>query len=81
MSVFSIQIDETTDISAKAHLTATICLDCGNEAVEKFLKFHYVSTGRSAKTLSGIVKGILSKYGNSLKYKLIMQTYDGVLLL
>ena len=74
---FSIQIDETTDISAKAQLTAIIRLDRISEVVESFLKFHDVSTGRSAETLSGIVKGILSRYGDSLKYKLVMQNYDG----
>ena len=65
---FSFQIDETTDISAKAQLTAIIRLDRGSKVVERFLKFHNVSTGRSAETLSGIVKGILSRYGDSLKY-------------
>ena len=74
---FCIQIDETTDISAKAQLTAIIRFDRGSEVAERFLKFHNVSTGRSAETSSGIVKGILSRYGDSLKYKLIMQTYDG----
>ena len=39
---FSIQIDETTDISAKAQLTAIIRLDRGSEVVERFLKFHNV---------------------------------------
>ena len=74
---FSIQVDETTDISAKAQLTAIICLDRGSEVVERFLRFHNVSTSRSAETLSCIVKGILGRYGDSLKDKLIMQTYDG----
>ena len=74
---FSIQVDETTDISAKAQLTAIIRLDRGSEVVERFLRFHNVSTSRSAETLSGIVKGILSRYGDSLKDKSIMQTYDG----
>ena len=36
-----------------------------------------VSTSRSTETLSGIVKAILSRYGDSLKDKLMMQTYDG----
>ena len=49
------------------------CNHSDSKVVERFLRFH-VSTTRSADTLSGIVKGILSKYGDSLKDKLIMQT-------
>ena len=45
--------------------------------MERFLKFFYVSSDRSASTISSVVKEILSKYGKSLKQKLIMQTYDG----
>ena len=45
--------------------------------MERFLKFVEVSSERSASTISCVVKQILSKYGESLKEKLIMQTYDG----
>ena len=37
---FSIQVDETTDISAKAQLTAIIRLDRDSEVVERFQRFH-----------------------------------------
>ena len=41
------------------------------------MKFHNVSTGRTSPALSEVVKNVLTKYGDSLKSKLIMQTYDG----
>ncbi|CAB4033196.1 Hypothetical predicted protein, partial [Paramuricea clavata] len=31
----------------------------------------------TAPAISEVVKNVLSKYGDSLKYKLTMQTYDG----
>ena len=74
---FSIQVDETTNISAKAQLSAIIHLDRGSQVVERFLKFHNVITGRSAEALSGIIKCILTRYGDSLKSKSIVPTYDG----
>ncbi|XP_046862989.1 zinc finger MYM-type protein 1-like [Xenia sp. Carnegie-2017] len=60
---FSIQVDETTDVTAKAQLSAIIRLDKGSEIVERFLKFRNVSTDRSAQGISDIVKGILERYG------------------
>ena len=73
----SIQCDETLDISTKEQLCVILRLDKGCDIVERFLKFHNVSTGRTAPALSEVIKNVLSKYGDSLKSKLIMQTYDG----
>ena len=73
----SIQIDETTDISTKEQLSAIIRLDKGGEIVERFLKFVNISSGRSADSISKIVGTILNGFGESLREKLIMQTYDG----
>ena len=73
----SIQIDEATDISTKAQLSVIFRFDREGEIVERFLKFHDVSSDRCAATMSNIVKGILEGYGDSIKNKVIMQTYDG----
>ena len=74
---FCLQVDETTDVSAKAQLSAIIRLDKGCEVVERFLKFKDVSSDRSAQAISAVVKGILARYGESITPKLVMQTYDG----
>ena len=73
----TIQVDETIDVSTKEQLSAIICLDRNGEIVERFLKFVNVSQDRSAPAITAIVKEILNRYGESLKEKLIMQTYDG----
>ena len=73
----SIQVDETTDISTKEQWSAIVRLDRNGEVVERFLKFFNVSSDRSASALTAVVKQILGKYGEPLKGKLIMQTYDG----
>ena len=72
----TIQVDETTDVSTKEQLSAIIRLDRNGE-VERFLKFVNVSQDRSAPAITAIVKEILNRYGESLKEKLVMQTYDG----
>ena len=73
----SIQYDETLDVSTKEQLCVIVRLDKACEVIEHFLKFHNVSTGRTAPALSEVVKNVLTKYGDSLKSKLTMQTYDG----
>ena len=45
--------------------------------MERFLTFFDVSSDRSALAISSAVKQILRRYGDTLKDKLIMQTYDG----
>ena len=73
----TIQVDETTDVLTKEQLSAIIRLDRNGEIVERFLKFVNVSQDRSAPAITAIVKDILKRYGESLKEKLVMQTYDG----
>ena len=73
----SIQVDETTDISSKEQLSALIRIDKGGDIIERFFKFVNVSGDRSADAICQIVKTILSNFGESIKGKLIMQTYDG----
>ena len=72
-----IQVDETTDVCTKEQLSAIVRFDKKGEIVERFLKFCDVSSNRSASAISIIIKEILQKYGESMKEKLIMQTYDG----
>eukprot|EP00795_Rhopilema_esculentum_P004178 gene4178-20364_t len=71
------EVDETTDISTKEQLSAIVRLDRNGEVVERFFKFFNIGSDRSASALTAVVKNILGKYGESLKGKLIMQTYDG----
>ena len=73
----SIQVDETTDVSTKEQLSVIIRLDRGGELVERCLKQFDVNSDRSAVAISDVVRSILSRYGESLTEKLIMQTYDG----
>ena len=74
---FSIQCDETMDVSTKEQLSIIIRLDRGYEIVERFLKFSNVSRDRTALGMGEVVKATLRKFGASVKSKLIMQTYDG----
>ena len=73
----SIQCDETMDVSVKEQLSIIIRLDRGYEIVERFLKFNNVSRDRTALGMGEVVKAALSKFGVSVKSKLIMQIYDG----
>ena len=52
-------------------------MDRGYKIVERFLKFSNVSTDCTALGMDEVVKATLSKFGSSVKSKLIMQTYDG----
>ena len=65
------------DVSMKEQLSIIIRLDRGYEIVERFLKFNNVSRDRTALGMGEVVKAALSKFGVSVKSKLIMQTYDG----
>ena len=76
-SFMSVQVDETTDVSTKEQLSVIIRFDKKDDVVERFLKLYNVSSDRTALAISGIVKEILKKYGDSIHRKLIMQTYDG----
>ena len=64
-------------MSVKEQLSIIIRLDRGYEIVERFLKFNKVSRDRTALGMGEVVKAALSKFGVSVKSKLIMQTYDG----
>ena len=66
-----------TDVSTKEQLSVIIRLDREGEIVERFLKLVDVSSDRCAVAISDVVGYILLRYGESLKEKLIMQTYDG----
>ena len=70
-------MDETTDVSGKEQLSLILRFDRKGEVVEKFLTFFNVSSDRLAPAISSVVKQILRIYGDTLKDKLIMQTYDG----
>ena len=61
----------------KEQLSIIIRLDRVYEIVERFLKFDNVSRDRTALGMGEVVKASLSKFGVSVKCKLIMQTYDG----
>ena len=52
-------------------------MDRGYKIVERFLKFNNVSKDCTALGMGEVVKATLSKFGASVKSKLIMQTYDG----
>ena len=56
---FSIQCDETMDVSTKEQLSIIIRLDRGYEIVERFLKFSSVSRDRTALEMGEVVKAIL----------------------
>ena len=73
----SIQIDETADVSTREQLCVIVRFERKGEVVERFLKFYNVSSDRTAPAICDVVKLILSKYGETLKSKLVMQTYDG----
>ena len=73
----SIQVDETTHVSTKEQLSVIIRLDRGGEIVERFLKFFDISSDKSTVAISDVVRSIHSRFEESLKQKLIMQTYDG----
>ena len=69
----SIQVDETTIVSTKEQLSIINHLDSEGEIVERFLKLFDVSSDRSAVAIID-VRSILSRYKESVKEKLIMQT-------
>ena len=71
------QVDETTDVSTKEQLSVIIRLDKKDDIVERFLKFYNVSSDRTAPAISSIVKDVYSHYVDSIRNRLIMQTYDG----
>ena len=68
---FSIQCDETMDVSTKEQLSIIIRLDRGYEIVKRFLKFSNVSRDRTALGMGEVVKSTLSKFGASVMMVLL----------
>ena len=64
-------------MSTKEQLSVIIRLDKNGDVVQRFLKFYNVSSDRTAPAISAIIKDILTHFGDSIRHKLIMQTYDG----
>ena len=58
----SVQVDETTDVSAKEQLSVIIRLDKKDDVVERFLKLYNVTSGRTDLAISSIVKDVLTHY-------------------
>lgn len=74
----SIMLDETVDISKKSQLSTTIrYISESNQhyAVERFIKFSYVSNERTADGLYNHIKNFIEEF--DFAEKLIAQTYDG----
>nr|CAI5851665.1 unnamed protein product [Callosobruchus analis] len=75
MGVFFWRIDETTDISCLSQLSIIIRNVKNGEAVERFLGFYDVSSGRTAEDLFNFLMTHCEKF--DFKTKLVAQTYDG----
>ena len=71
-SFFSVQVDETSDVSTKEQVSMIACLDKGSEIVKRQLGFVDVSMNRNAAAIC--------QYSD-IKHKLIMQTYDGAFVM
>lgn len=75
-SFFSIQVDDTTDISQKSQCSIILrYVTLKGILVERFLGFYDVSSDRTAEALFGLLDSILTKF--NYKYKLVAQCYDG----
>ncbi|KAL4112692.1 hypothetical protein QTP88_016434 [Uroleucon formosanum] len=73
---YSIQIDDTTDISQKTQCSIIIrYVTDKSELVERFLGFHNVSEDRTAQGLFNLVNSVLHEF--DIENKLVRQCYDG----
>ncbi|KAL4143908.1 hypothetical protein QTP88_006162 [Uroleucon formosanum] len=73
---YSIQIDDTTDISQKTQCSIIIrYVTDKSELVERFLGFHNVSEDRTAQGLFNLVYSVLHEF--DIENKLVGQCYDG----
>ncbi|KAL4107461.1 hypothetical protein QTP88_017803 [Uroleucon formosanum] len=73
---YSIQIDDTTDISQKTQCSIIIrYVTDKSELVERFLGFHNVSEDRAAQGLFNLVNSVLHEF--DIENKLVGQCYDG----
>ncbi|KAL4091278.1 hypothetical protein QTP88_025991 [Uroleucon formosanum] len=72
---YSIQIDDTTDISQKTQCSIIIrYVTDKSELVERFLGFHNVSEDRTAQGLFNLVNSVLHEF--DIENKLVGQCYD-----
>ncbi|KAE9522975.1 hypothetical protein AGLY_016606 [Aphis glycines] len=73
---YSIQIDDTTDISQKTQCLIIIrYVTNKSELVERFLGFHNVSDDRTAQCLFNLVNSVFYEF--DIENKLVGQCYDG----
>ncbi|KAL4085456.1 hypothetical protein QTP88_027314 [Uroleucon formosanum] len=73
---YSIQIDNTTDISQKTQCSIIIrYVTDKSELIERFLGFHNVSEDRTAQGLFNLVNSVLYEF--DIENKLVGQCYDG----
>ncbi|KAL4127519.1 hypothetical protein QTP88_011686 [Uroleucon formosanum] len=73
---YSIQIDDTTDISQKTQCSIIIrYVTDKSELVERFLGFHNVSEDRTAQGSFNLVNSVLHEF--DIENKLVGQCYDG----
>lgn len=73
---FSVQVDETTDISGKSQLSIIIrYVTEDGQPKERFMGFFNVSRGKTAEDLKNILVEVLKVY--NFESKLVCQTYDG----
>ncbi|CAG9839030.1 unnamed protein product [Diabrotica balteata] len=75
-SPFSLQIDDTTDITQISQ--SSIILGCVNSqglVIERFMGFYYVSAGRTAEHLFIMAAKVLEPF--QYRHKLVGQCYDG----
>uniref|UniRef100_A0A8C5DNQ5 Zinc finger MYM-type protein 1 n=1 Tax=Gouania willdenowi TaxID=441366 RepID=A0A8C5DNQ5_GOUWI len=69
-------VDETTDIACRAQLSVIIrYVDSAGKIQEHFIGFFYVSGGRDAQSVFGILNENMQGY--NFREKLVAQTYDG----
>ncbi|KAL4141564.1 hypothetical protein QTP88_004185 [Uroleucon formosanum] len=73
---YSIQIDDTTDISQKTQCSIIIrYVTDKSELIERFLGFHNVGEDRTAQGLFNLVNSVLHEF--DIENKLVGQCYDG----
>uniref|UniRef100_A0A3Q2YU37 DUF4371 domain-containing protein n=1 Tax=Hippocampus comes TaxID=109280 RepID=A0A3Q2YU37_HIPCM len=71
----AVQVDETTDVSNRAHVSVILRYVAKSEVKEAFLGFDDVSGDRRVPAVAEYVLGLLDKY--ECVDKLVAQTYDG----
>lgn len=73
---YSIQIDDTTDITQKTQCSIILrFVNKNSELVERFLGFFNVSEDRTAEGLFNLISSVLNEF--DIEKKLVGQCYDG----